>query len=88
MEELYYVKVETHHNNIKGKWIAEEAKAQFNNTVINADDYPELLSALQGTVYAGGQELSALHVRQNRRVQGSNRQQRHPVHKLLRSQVC
>ncbi len=25
MEELYYVKVETHHNNIKGQWIAEEA---------------------------------------------------------------
>ena len=53
MEELYYVKVETHHNNIKGQWIAEEAKAQFNNTVIEADDYSELLSGLQGTVYAG-----------------------------------
>lgn len=53
MEELYFVKVETHHNNIKGQWIAEEAKAQFNNTVIDADDYSELLSGLQGTVYAG-----------------------------------
>lgn len=53
MEEFYYVKVETHHNNIKGQWIAEEAKAQFNNTVIEANDYPELLSCLQGTVYAG-----------------------------------
>ena len=53
MEELYYVKVETHHNNIKGQWIAEETKAQFNNTVIEADDYHELLNHFKGTVYAG-----------------------------------
>lgn len=57
MEELYYVKVETHPNNIKGQWIAEEAKAQFNNTVIEADDYPELLSNFQGTVYAGNKNF-------------------------------
>ena len=57
MEELYYVKVETHHNNIKGQWIAEEAKAQFNNTVIEADDYPELLSNFQGVVYAGNKNF-------------------------------
>lgn len=57
MEELYYVKVETHHNNIKGQWIAEEAKAQFNNTVIDAADYTELLSGLKGTVYAGNKNF-------------------------------
>ena len=57
MEELYYVKVETHHNNIKGQWIAEEAKAVFNNTVIEADDYPELLSNFQGVVYAGNKNF-------------------------------
>ena len=57
MEELYYVKVETHHNNIKGQWIAEKAKAQFNNTVINADDYPGLLGNFEDIVNAGDENF-------------------------------
>lgn len=57
MEELYYVKVETHHNNIKGQWIAEEAKAQFNNTVIKSDDYPGLLSNFEDIVSAGDENF-------------------------------
>lgn len=57
MEKFYYVKVETHHNNIKGQWIAEETKAYFNNTVVDADDYPELLSLFKGTVYAGDENF-------------------------------
>lgn len=44
-------------NNSKGQWITEEAKAQFNNTVINADDYPELLSNFEDIVYAGDENF-------------------------------
>lgn len=53
----YYVKVTTHPNNAKGRWIAREVNAEFKNVIIDTDDYAKLVRNIQLIVNSGDQKF-------------------------------